>query len=124
MHNLSFTQSVFTLTSRVVGVPVQDPVPGDLDALLLEDLVDAPPVLDVELHLHVVDDVGLAQARVLDRLLQGEALAVERDQAVAERPLLDRALQGQQGKMVTKPRGWVITSVRAGDQSGSLLVLY
>ena len=76
--------------ARVVAV--ENRVSGQFDALAFEDGVNRRPVLDVELHFQVVDDVGLSQFGVIDGFLQREALRVKRDQTVAKRPFLHRIL--------------------------------
>lgn len=48
--------------------------------------------LNIVLHVQVVDDIRLAQLRILDGLLQRKAFRVERDQTVADGPAFDRVL--------------------------------
>ena len=60
----------------LAAVPVEDGVAREVDALLRQDSVDLPPVHDEELGLQVVDNEGVPQLGVLDRLLQGEALGM------------------------------------------------
>lgn len=80
------------LTLRVRTVPVQNSVPGEEDFLLLQDPVHFPSVLNLILHFNVVDDIGRPELGVADGLVQGKALGVEGNQAVAKWPFLYRKL--------------------------------
>ena len=46
------------------------------------------PILQLVLHVQVIEDNGIAELNVLHSLLQREAIGVEGYQAVAQRPLL------------------------------------
>ena len=52
--------------------------------------IGTSPVLNLVLHMKVIDEHGFAQLRIAYSFIQREALGVERDEAVTQRPLLHR----------------------------------
>jgi hypothetical protein len=77
----------------VAGVPVENGIPWDFDALLVKNRVDLSSVLDVVLHLEIVEHVAVPKLRIFDRLLQWKAFRMERNQTVDDKPIFDLLLK-------------------------------
>ena len=83
LNNIEILQEKTFLQLTFRAVPVQNGMPGQLNSLSLQNGINRPSVLDVELHFQIVDDVGSSQFGVIDGLFQGKAFGVEGDQTVA-----------------------------------------
>lgn len=80
--------SITQLTLRIGRIAIEYGIARYLNALLIQDGIHSTSVLDVVLHVQIVEHEGIAQLCILDGLLQGETLRVERDKAIADRPIL------------------------------------
>jgi len=78
-----------------LGVAAHAHVPRRGDVVLAEHVVHLAPVQQELLRRNVVDQVGLAQVGVLDRLFQREPGREERDEHVAHGPLRHRLVHNR-----------------------------